>query len=393
MRRWLAALGFMMAAAGRAEAAPRYLDDCLAEDSTKYLRMESCTFSLKADDLDPAQRVQVLLSRARAYTADSRFPLARSDLEEAKRLAPDDPAVNTALADFSHYLLGRQDQAIAGYKAVLAENGTDAATQTKLGQSYVMAHKFDLARQALDKVLEKDPNNVDALIWRSIALANTQHFDLALADVERVVALDPGNTRVRQWRGEELVYAGEFARAIDDFDKALAERPEKATYRLRGVAEYMTGRYQAAGEDFLRDMDLSPVLAHLAVWQTFAMRRAGAESGVQLDQIVTALNGAWPTPVLNLLLGRASVAEVEAAAAAGPDTPLRRIQQSQAHCIIGEWLLLKNDRAGAAAHFKISEEIGVVIDAVNSQTRPGGLPADSMIEYAIAHARMKELAR
>ena len=74
---------------------------------------ESCTFSLKTDPLDDKQRVQVLVNRAKGYAAQSWPHEATADLMEAKRLAPDDPMISTALADIAHFIGGKQDRAIA----------------------------------------------------------------------------------------------------------------------------------------------------------------------------------------------------------------------------------------------------------------------------------------
>jgi hypothetical protein len=54
LKHWngLILVALLSVVAGPAAAAPKYFEDCVAPESTVYLRIESCTFSLKVDALD-----------------------------------------------------------------------------------------------------------------------------------------------------------------------------------------------------------------------------------------------------------------------------------------------------------------------------------------------------
>jgi lipoprotein NlpI len=311
---------------------------------------------------------------------------------EAKRLAPGDPTVSAALADLSHFIGGRQDRAIAGYKEILQSEagGGDATTLMKLGMSYLMANRFDLAQQSFDKILEADPDNVQALAFRSTTYTHDKQFDRALSDLNRAVALAPDKVEVRQWRGEVLLYAGEFKKAIDDFNISLRARPKSPFYRMRGVAEYMTGDYAAAQDDFTRDLDFDPVYAHLAAWRFFAAKRSGGDGTTPLTEIVTALDGRWPTPLLKFVLGQVTISDVIAAVASTNNPTLRQVRESQARSAIGEWLLLNGERAAAAEHFKVSNDLGIVVSMDEVKERRTVFPPETLIEFAVARARLKE---
>jgi len=73
-----------------AQAAPDFLADCTAAESSAILRIESCSFALDTGSLTAPQRAQALLNRSRGYTAVSMIEQAQADLAEARRLAPDD---------------------------------------------------------------------------------------------------------------------------------------------------------------------------------------------------------------------------------------------------------------------------------------------------------------
>jgi tetratricopeptide (TPR) repeat protein len=388
-KRWAAA-AFMAGAlaAAPAIAAPDYLADCTAADSTVYLRIESCTFALESGGLSDAQRVQALLNRAKGYIAKSLVRPARADIAEAKRLAPDDPTVAAAQADLSHFM-GQQAEAIAGYKQVIGAGANDATTQMKLGMSYVIANKYAEAQQAFSQILKADPDNVSALLWRSTTYAHDAKYDLALADLNHAAAKDPQNLVVRQWRGEEFLYAGQFDAAITDLNVVFAAKPKIPLFRLRGIAYYAKGNYAAAAADFEHDLNIDPAYANLAVWRFFAEKRAGQPSMEEMAIIIKALNGRWPTPLLEYVLGR-QTADQAMAAATSPDPTLQQVYQSQTQSIIGEWLSIGGDVAGAKPHFAASRANGVVVAA--EVVKPGGsmFPPDTIIDFAWATKQARD---
>jgi cytochrome c-type biogenesis protein CcmH/NrfG len=372
-------------------AAPKYFEDCVAAESTTYLRIESCTFSLQADTLDDKQRVEVLLNRAKGYAAQFWPENASADLAEAKRLAPDDPAVTAAFADLSHFIGGRDDVAIAAYKEILQKNGDDPKTLMKLAMSYVTNRDFARARPVFDKVLELEPDNVDALSWRSTYYTQDKQYDLALADLERAVAADPMDIRARSYRAQALLYAGTFDRAIEDLNFIVKAQPAQPIYRFRGIAAYLTGALPAAEADFLHDLDVDPVFANLAAWRSFVEQRRGGDGHAELLRIVIALDGRWPAALLNVPLGQATIAEAMAGAAAAPSPELRRLRESQAHAVIGEWLLLSGDKTGAVEQFQAVQDIGLVMANEEMNGARAFIPSDTVVEFTLARARLKEL--
>jgi len=274
---------------------------------------------------------------------------------------------------------------------VLAQKGGDPATLVKLGTAYVMADDYASARQSFDQAFAVDPNNVEALIWRSTTYSHAHQNDLAMRDLDVAVAKQPNNLLARRWRGEQLLYVGDFDKAIGDLDLALANRPLDPFHRFRGIAEYATGDYSAAATDFATDLNIDPVFADLEIWQFFALDRRGVDSTSEVKRIMGLLSGYWPTPLFKYVLGQIS-AEDALAAANSQDAELQQVEQSQAHCIIGEWLLFNNDRAGARSHFQACSDVGVVVAMNPVRRRQMLFPPDTVIEFALARARLKELA-
>jgi hypothetical protein len=130
----------------------------------------------------------------------------------------------------------------------------------------------------------------------------------------------------------------------------------------------------------------------MAIWRFFAEKRAGAGSMAELVVIMEVLGDKWPRPLFQFILGRASAEQALAAAAAAPDPAQRLLWQSQAHCIIAEWLTLNDQSEAARPHFQASKDLGL-----QSAQQTGGtgqpLTVDTVIEFALARARLRPQAQ
>jgi tetratricopeptide (TPR) repeat protein len=197
----------------------------------------------------------------------------------------------------------------------------------------------------------------------------------------------------RTYRGQSLLYAGKFDRAIEDLNFTLKAAPNSPLYRFRAVAEYLTGNLPAADADFLHDLKVDPIYANLAAWRRFVAQRRGGDDSAEMLQIVTALDGRWPAALLKVLLDQATIEDALAAAATAPSPELRKVRESQAHAIIGEWLLLRDDKAGAVTHFKAAVERGLATATEEANNVRAMFPSDTVVEFTLARARLQELAQ
>lgn len=97
-----------------------------------------------------------LLVAADLYQTEEQFEVTEEKLQEAYRIAPEEPAVLFALAEY-YYLVDKFDQAIPFYIALIKQGYTEFAKVDlagRLGMSYAQSGKFD---QALAYLKQVDP--------------------------------------------------------------------------------------------------------------------------------------------------------------------------------------------------------------------------------------------
>ncbi|HVJ42099.1 MAG TPA: tetratricopeptide repeat protein [Dongiaceae bacterium] len=390
MRGWgLWTIVFVTGAWPAAADTPFY-DRCVALDASARLQVEACTFALETEKLAADQQAHALTRRATGYRGTGYWRYADADLEQAVRLAPDDPEILVAIADGAR-LNANAGRAIAANKQLLEHQPKDVKALTGLGVAYMMQQNYTLAENAFSRILALDPNNVGALYWRAMTLGPQQEFARGLVDMDRAVALQDKNMAFRQQRGELELYAGRFREAITDLDLFFAAQENAPFYRFRGAAKYYLGDFQGATADFSRDLALVPAFAHLALWRYFAEQRNGGGSLEELTAIADRTKDDWTASLIRLVTKQGSIDQALALAKNG-NKKLQMVRESQTHFAAGEAALLAGDSAGARLQFAAAREHGVQVSTDQMVPgQPGSLPLDNVIEFSIAGARLREL--
>lgn len=103
---------------------------------------------------------------------------------------PDDPGLSTARGD-AYLALRRNDEARAAYEHVLAQRADDAAALVGLGRLAIVEGHADTAHGYADRVLARDPGNVDALMFKADLVRAGERPEDALALYDRVLAVSP----------------------------------------------------------------------------------------------------------------------------------------------------------------------------------------------------------
>ena len=172
-----------------------------------------------------------------------------------------------------------------------------------------------------------------------------QQCALALADLDQAIKLRPNYTDALRLRADAHACLNQTTETIDDLTAAIALMPRFALlYRGRASQEWSLGRYSLAASDFAQSAQLEPKDTFSVLWYGLSALRAGTFDQATYDAAVSGTASDWPRPILDLLRNKATVEEVNRAAAR--DDVDRR--KCQAVLYVGEWQLLhKSDSATA----------------------------------------------
>ena len=234
---------------------------------------------VKPGDRPPKVESEVRLVIANAYLALREDRNADPLLKDAERLDPD--GVGPRIGVVRLHLLQND---IPGAEAALARARALAQNDSAIARldAEILERKGDHAgaRAGLDAILDKRPDDLDALALRAAIRIDDNQLDAAAADVAHALELNPDLIvaqyldAVLAFRNGDLASADEKLLAITEF---LGTIPEG--FYLQGVVKARLGRYPAAVESLSKYMAARPndprgawLLASLALRQGDAAR-------------------------------------------------------------------------------------------------------------------------
>jgi tetratricopeptide (TPR) repeat protein len=124
---------------------------------------------------DAAAHIQL----GRMLAADGQLDAAIGELQNALKLAPDNPGVQRDVADV-YSLAKKYPEAEAAYRALLAANKNDAALHLGLGQALLKQRKFPEAQQELMTAVQLKPDLGPAYGDLAVAASENKNYQLAI---------------------------------------------------------------------------------------------------------------------------------------------------------------------------------------------------------------------
>jgi tetratricopeptide (TPR) repeat protein len=127
-----------------------------------------------------------------------------------------------------------------GERSALAELTLRAASKDEnapvilevLIQEYVQTFQMYKAMEALDALLEQQPDNLKALLGRGLVRERLFDFGAAVANYRRAAEVEPENETVREKLAEALLIYGPPQKALEQFEWLLKRQPGKPAFLL-----------------------------------------------------------------------------------------------------------------------------------------------------------------
>ena len=117
-------------------------------------------------------------------------------------------------------------------------------TEGRISGNYAYYDKA--AHKSVSTVLEKDPNQYDALLLKSLLQLSQHHFAEGLATAQRCVAINPNNAFVYGLLIDANIEMGNYPAALDAADKMVTIRPDIRSYSRIAYLREIFGDYPGA---------------------------------------------------------------------------------------------------------------------------------------------------
>ena len=113
-----------------------------------------------------------------------------------------------------------------------AYSQTDEESLMEKGIDAILDSQFEDAIAYFDKILEKDPQNTQALTNKGVALGNLGKSSEAISLFDKVLEIDPNNLDALNNKGAALVALEKYDEALLYFDRILAIDPENQSAKI-----------------------------------------------------------------------------------------------------------------------------------------------------------------
>jgi tetratricopeptide (TPR) repeat protein len=122
--------------------------------------------------------------------------------------------------------LGRLDEALQAYDAVIAEYPGNAVAKSGRAEVLKALGRLEESLQAYDAVIAKHPEHVVAKNGHAEVLKALGRLDEALQTYDAVIAEHPWDVVAKNGRAEVLKALGRLDEALQAYDAVIVERPE-----------------------------------------------------------------------------------------------------------------------------------------------------------------------
>jgi arylsulfatase A-like enzyme/predicted Zn-dependent protease len=184
--------------------------------------------------------------------------------------------------------MGEQQQAFAIMDEINKDkrnmqNLNNIDTLSETANYFIGNNQFDLALEALQKILDQDPNNVDALVNAGTVHFKSGQFEIALQFYKKAIERDPA--RALTFSNMGSVYFSLFQRdndrsflqpALQHFNKSIQLDPNLSDgYNGRGAVYLVLNEAEKAIADFKKVIQLKPEFVDAYFNITYALIEAG----------------------------------------------------------------------------------------------------------------------
>lgn len=256
-----------------------------------------------------------LKARIHAIKGDALRAIA--DYDEAIKLEPKNAGFYLERGA-AHSILGQEDSALADFNQALSLNHDNAGTLWRMIASvHLRSGKLDRSVEAYTEAIRLQPKQPRLLVERAAALNALGQFDRALADYRQAIELQPDDAELYFVLGDAYKSKNDYERAIGEYGRAIERDAGYANaYGHRGLVRFYTGDFAKSVDDLKRFGDAKPN-AHSALLLYLARARIGKANEAKAELARSAPKfkpDEWPQPIVDLYLGKKSVAATEGAA-------------------------------------------------------------------------------
>jgi tetratricopeptide (TPR) repeat protein len=227
------------------------------------------------------ENYQLRLCRGRAYREIGYLTDAARDLDEAAKIAPDDPAVAVERGGLLA-MSGQLEEATTLLREVLKSAPEVGRAETELVSALSELGRFDEALEALNEATARGPDSAERYSLLGKILQRLGRTDEARTAHQRAIELDGELAAARLAHGHTLIAQGLRAEADAELERAIELSPMTVwAYVLRVQIKTAEGAYAEALEICERYLSSNPSERNMLAAKALLLNELGEEAAAR----------------------------------------------------------------------------------------------------------------
>lgn len=211
-------------------------------------------------NVDTTSAYNALLDSVQQATDAQQWSRAEQFIKQMVALDPTNVNNSLLLSNLGtvQRMQGKFDDALRSYNMALDMTPNAVAILTNRGVLHIQRGELDAADADLQRVVERDAQNEEALFWLAFIAMNRGQADVATSRLDEILAFNPRSVQALEGKALLAKATGDYTNALSLYTQLLETVQDADYYANRADCALMLRNLSQASEDIQSALNINP---------------------------------------------------------------------------------------------------------------------------------------
>ena len=211
-------------------------------------------------NVDTTSAYNALLDSVQQATDAQQWSRAEQFIKQMVALDPTNVNNSLLLSNLGtvQRMQGKFDDALRSYNMALDMTPNAVAILTNRGVLHIQRGELDAADADLQRVVERDAQNEEALFWLAFIAMNRGQADVATSRLDEILAFNPRSVQALEGKALLAKATGDYTNALSLYTQLIENAQDADYYTNRADCALMLRNLSQASEDIQSALNINP---------------------------------------------------------------------------------------------------------------------------------------
>jgi tetratricopeptide (TPR) repeat protein len=211
-------------------------------------------------NVDTTSAYNALLDSVQQATDAQQWSRAEQFIKQMVALDPTNVNNSLLLSNLGtvQRMQGKFDDALRSYNMALDMTPNAVAILTNRGVLHIQRGELDAADADLQRVVERDAQNEEALFWLAFIAMNRGQADVATSRLYEILAFNPRSVQALEGKALLAKATGDYTNALSLYTQLIENAQDADYYANRADCALMLRNLSQASEDIQSALNINP---------------------------------------------------------------------------------------------------------------------------------------